>query len=68
VCWAVPCLTPRTFSVAVGLGNSSLRIWWECRVCDRAAQKSERLLERTVVLPVRRYVGLRARFLGTFRP
>jgi hypothetical protein len=49
------------------LANSSFRVRRECRICDRAAEKIERLLERTVILFVRRHVGLRARFFSAFR-
>ena len=52
---------------ATRLANSSFRIRREGRVCDHAAKKIERFLERSVILFVRRHVGLRARFFSAFR-
>src|ERR1044071_7107260 len=43
--------------------NRSLRIWRECRIHLRSAQKIERHIERLVVLGIRRDVRLRASLL-----
>ena len=64
-------LTPfaRSFIViecAALFRNCDLRIGRERRVSDRAAQKTEGLFERAIVLFVGRHIGLRARFFGTF--
>jgi hypothetical protein len=53
--------------VMSALGSTGLRIWRERRVGNRAAQEIERLLERTVVFLVWRYVGLRASLFVAFR-
>ena len=49
------------------LGNSGLRIWRERRVGNRAAQEIKGLLERTIVLLVWWYVGLRAGLFSAYR-
>jgi hypothetical protein len=48
------------------LRNCGLRIGRERRIGDRPAQKIERPCQSTVVLLVRRHVGLGARFFSTF--
>src|ERR1700688_4076576 len=46
--------------------NGGLRIRRERRVRDRAAQEIERLLERAIVLLVRRHIGLRVGLFVSF--
>src|SRR6202023_4081006 len=49
------------------VGNSGLRVGRERRIGDSAAQEIERLLERAIVLLVRRHIGLRAGLFVAFR-